>query len=89
MTRCGMKKCKPSMDDPGNPAAFHYAIAAAVSARTLSSFSDLQNVLVPAGRISGACLKHEQHFRESANLQSFLSDRRRAQTVEDRKRLIS
>ena len=87
MNRCGMKNWEPIMDDQGRPVDFHHAISAAMSARTLSGFGDLEDVLLTAGRIGGACVKQKQRFRESPILQSLRSDRRKAQTVEERKRL--
>ena len=75
------------MDDQGRPFDFHHAISAAMSVKTLSGFGDLEDVLLTAGRIGCACMKQKQRFRESPILQSLRSDRRRAQTVEERKRL--
>ena len=82
-------KIRPSLVTSvlGRPFDFHYAISAAMSARTLSGFGDLEDVLLTAGRIGGTCVKQKQRFRESPILQSLRSDRRRAQTVEERKRL--
>ena len=87
MNRCGMKNWKPVMDDQGSTVDFHHAISAAMSTRTLSGFSDLEDVLLTADHMSGACVKQKQRFRESPILQSLRSDRRRAQTVEERKPL--
>ena len=83
----GMKNWKPIMDDQGRPSDFQHAISATMSTRTLSGFNDLEDVLLAAGRVGGACMKQEQRFRESTILQSLRSDRRMAQSVEERKRL--
>ena len=87
MNRCGMKNWKPIMDDQGRPSDFQHAISATMSTRTLSGFNDLEDVLLAAGRVGGACMKQKQRFRESRILQSLRSDRRMAQTVEERKQL--
>ena len=50
MNQCGMKRWKPIMDDEGRPGNFHHAISAAISARTLSGFNDLEDILLTAGR---------------------------------------
>ena len=75
------------MDDQGRPSDFQHAISAIMSTRTLSGFNDLEDVLLAAGRVGGACMKQKQRFRESTILQSLRSDRRMAQSVEERKRL--
>ena len=75
------------MDDQGRPSDFQHAISATMSTRTLSGFNDLEDVLLAAGRVGGPCMKQEQRFRESTILQSLRSDRRMAQSVEERKRL--
>ena len=87
MKRYGMKNWKPIMDDQGRPSDFQHAISATMSTRTLSGFNDLEDVLLAAGRLGGACMKQKQRFRESTILQSLRSDRRMAQSVEERKRL--
>ena len=84
MKRYGMKNWKPIMDDQGRPSDFQHAISAIMSTRTLSGFNDLEDVLLAAGRVGGACMKQKQRFRESTILQSLRSDRRMA---EERKRL--
>ena len=72
------------MDDQGRHSDFQHAISAAMSTWTLSGFNDLEDVLLAAGRVGGACMKQKQRFRESAILQSLRSDRRMAETVGER-----
>ena len=76
-----------AMDDQDSATDFHHAISAAMSSRTLLGFSDLEDVLLTAGRIGGACMKERYRFKEAPILHSLRSDRRRARTVEERKRL--
>ena len=75
------------MDDQGRHSDFQHAMSAAMSTWTLSGFNDLDDVLLAAGRVGGACMKQRQRFRESAILQSLRSDRRMAETLGERKQL--
>ena len=72
MNRYGMKNWKPLMDDQGRPSDFQHAISATMSTRTLSGFNDLEDVLLAAGRVGGACMKQKQRFRESSYCNRFV-----------------